>query len=132
MNNYRPIAIVIALSKIFELCIMRMIEAHLVTGDNQFGFKREHGTDLCIYTVKSGIKYYNLHNSPVHTCFLDASKAYNRRRVNYWTLFKKLLDRSVHACIFKLLECLCFGTLDKNYALGGELKCRHFLLFLME
>ena len=64
-NNYRPIAIVIALSKIFELCIMRMIElleAHLVTSDNQFGFKREHGTDLCIYTVKSVIKYYNLYN----------------------------------------------------------------------
>ena len=77
-NNYRPIAIVIALSKIFELCIMRMIETHLVTSDNQFGFKREHGTDLCIYTVKCVIKYYNLHNSPVHTCFLDASKAYDR------------------------------------------------------
>ena len=41
--------------------------------------------DLCIYTVKSVIKYYNLHNSPVHTCFLDASKAYDR--VNHWTLF---------------------------------------------
>ena len=64
-NNYRPIAIVIALSKIFELCIMRMIETHLVTSGNQFGFKREHGTDLCIFTVKSVIKYYNLHNSPV-------------------------------------------------------------------
>ena len=103
-----------------------MIKAHLVTSDNQFEFKREHGTDLCtcIYTVKSVIKYYNVHNSPVHTCFLDASKAYDR--VNHWTLFKKLLDRSVH-----ILECLCFGTLDKNYALGGELKCRHFLLFLM-
>ena len=50
-NNYRPIAIVIALSKIFELCIMRMIETHLVTSDNQFGFKREHGTDLCIYIL---------------------------------------------------------------------------------
>ena len=43
-NNYRPIAIVIALYKIFELCIMRMIEAHLVTSDNQFEFKHEHGT----------------------------------------------------------------------------------------
>ena len=41
-------------------------------------FKREHGTDLCIFTVKSVIKYYNLHNSPVYTCFLDTSKAYDR------------------------------------------------------
>ena len=28
-----------------------MTEAHLVSSENQFGFKREHGTDLCIYTV---------------------------------------------------------------------------------
>ena len=86
-NNYRHIAIVIALSKILELCIMRMIEAHLVTSANQFVFKREHGTDLCIYTVKSVINYYNLHNNPVLTCFLDPFKAYDR--INHSTLFKK-------------------------------------------
>ena len=62
---------------------------------------REHGTDLCIFTVKSVIKYYNLHNSPVYTCFLDASKAYDR--VNYWTLFKKLLNRSIHNLIVRML-----------------------------
>ena len=72
---------------------MKLIETHLVTSDNQFGYKRQYGTDLCIFTVKSVIKYYNLSNSPVFTCFLDASKAYDR--VNHWTLFKKLLKRSV-------------------------------------
>ena len=29
-NNYRPIAIVTAISKIFELCLMNLIESHLV------------------------------------------------------------------------------------------------------
>ena len=100
-NNYRPIAIVMALSKIFELCIMRKVETQLITSDNQFGFKREHGTDLCIFTVKSVIKYYNLHSSPVYTCFLDASKAYDR--VNHWTLFRKLLNRSIHILIVRML-----------------------------
>ena len=85
-NNYRPIANVTAMSKILELYIMKLIETHLITSDNQFGFKRQHGTDLCIFIVKSVIKYYNLCNSPVCTCFLDTSKAYNR--VNHWTLFK--------------------------------------------
>ena len=33
--------------------------------------------------------------------------------------------------ILLLFEC-CIGTLNKNYVLGGELKCRHILLFLME
>ena len=32
---------------------MRIVETQLIiTSDNQFGFKREHGTDLCIFTVK--------------------------------------------------------------------------------
>ena len=100
-NNYRPIAIVTAMSKILELCIMKLIESHLVTSDNQFGFKRQHGTDLCIFTVKSVIKYYNLCNSPVFTCFLDASKAYDR--VNHWTLFKKLLKRFVSIIVVRML-----------------------------
>ena len=51
---------------------MRKVETQLINSEHQFGFKREHGTDLCIVTVKSVIKYYNLHNSPVYTCFLDA------------------------------------------------------------
>ena len=142
-NNYRPIAIVIALSKIFELCIMRMIETHLVTSDNQFGFKREHGTDLCIYTVKSVIKYYNLHNSPVHTCFLDASKAYDR--VNHWTLFKKLLDRSVHILVVRMLmfwytrqelcikwgaEMSSFFTISNGVRQGGILSPSLFAVYM--
>ena len=84
-NNYRPIAIVTAFSKIFELCIMNLIESHLLTQENQFGFMKNHSTDLCIVTVKCTIKYYNMYNSPVYCCFLDASKAYDR--VNHWTLF---------------------------------------------
>ena len=45
-NNYRPIAIVTAMSKIFELCLATIIDAHLVTSDIQFGFKQKHSTDF--------------------------------------------------------------------------------------
>ena len=31
----------------------------LCTSENQFGFMKNHATDLCIYTVKSVIKSYN-------------------------------------------------------------------------
>ena len=44
------------------------------TSKNQFSFKRKYATDLCIYTVKSVIKYYNYFSSSVLTCFLDDSK----------------------------------------------------------
>ena len=51
------------------------MDAYLFTSANQFGFRQKHCTDLCIYTVKSIIRYYNYYNSPVYrpTCFLDAS-----------------------------------------------------------
>ena len=97
-NNYRPIAIVTAMSKIFELCLATVMDAHLVTSDNQFGFKRKHSTDLCIYTVKSIIQYYNYYNSPVYTCFLDASEAFDR--VNHWTMFKKLIIIDFFICTY--------------------------------
>ena len=68
--------VVTAMSKILELCVMKLIETLLLTSDNQFGFKRQHGTDFCIFTVKSVINYNLCNtNSPVFTWFLDASKA---------------------------------------------------------
>ena len=100
-NNYRPIAIVTAISKLIELCLSKLLDTFLVTSDNQFGFKRKHATDLCIYTVKSVIKYYNYFSSPVYTCFLDASKAFDR--VNHWTLLKKLLIKGVPVILVRIL-----------------------------
>ena len=130
-----------ALSKICELCIMRKVETQLITNDNQFGFKREHGTDLCIFTVKSVIKYYNLHNSPVYTCFLDASKAY----VNHWTLFRKILNRSNLILIVRMLMywytkqelCIMWGaemspyfTISNGVRQGGKLYPLIFAVYM--
>ena len=88
-NNHRPIALVSDCSKIFELCILSIIENYICTHDHQFGFKKQHATDMCIYTVKSVITYHTRQNSLVYTCFLDASKAFDR--ISHWTLFKKLI-----------------------------------------
>ena len=93
---------------------MKLIETHLLTNDNQFGFKRHHGIDLYIFPVKYVIKYYNLCNSPVFTCFLGASKVNDR--VNYWRLFIKLLKLFVFIIVVRMLM---FGSLSKKYALDG-------------
>ena len=100
---------------------MNLIELHLLTQENQFSFKKKHSTDLCIFTVKSTIKYYNMYNSPVYSCFLDASKAYDR--VNHWTLFKKLLKRSISVIIVRILMfwysnqnlCIKWGTQKSSF-----------------
>ena len=44
-------------------------------------------------TVKSLIKYYTDENTPVYTCLLDTSKAFDR--VDYGTLFAMLMDTHV-------------------------------------
>ena len=79
--------------------------------------------------MKSVIKYYNLYNSPVYSCFLDASKAYDR--VHHWALFKKLFKRSISVIIVRILMfmyskqeiCIKWGnesptcfTITKEYA----------------
>ena len=77
-DNYRPIALAIALGKIIEIILCCRLEHVLVTWSNQFGFKRKLGTDHCIYTLKEMISFYSCLNSSVYTCFLDASKAFDR------------------------------------------------------
>ena len=68
-NNYRPIALVTACSKIFELCLLEIIEVYLDTHEHQFGFKKQHSKDMCIFTLKSLIKYYTQQSTPVYSCF---------------------------------------------------------------
>ena len=57
-NNYRTIAFVTAASKLFEISILEILETYLITHDHQFGFKAKHSTDMCIFTVKTLVKYY--------------------------------------------------------------------------
>ena len=119
MGNYRPIALVTPCSKIFEICLLKMLEISLDTDDHQFVFKSQHATDMCIFTVTSVIKYYTKQNSSVFTCFLDAAKAFDR--VSHWTLsmmFSKLILRNIPLAIVRIIA-FWFQT-QTICALNGE------------
>ena len=88
-NNYRPVALATAMSKLFEHVLLNKIEIYMYTSHNQFGFKKGYSTDMCLFVFKQVIEYYNSRGSPVFVCYLDASKAYDR--VQHWLLFKKLI-----------------------------------------
>ena len=100
-DNYRPIAITSVLSKIIEILILNRYESLLCTSDNQFGFKNNGSTDMCVFTLKQVIDYYRNNGSPVYLCFLDASKAFDR--VHHNLLFDKLRKRNVPHIIVRLL-----------------------------
>ena len=101
-DNYRPIAIVTALSKTLELCILHRIYSFIETSALQFGFKSKHSTDMCIFVLKEIIDFYKRQNSPVFLCFMDATKAFDR--VNHWTLFRKLINRNIPLFIIRILQ----------------------------
>ena len=71
------------------------------TCGNQFGFKSQHSTEMCVFVLKQVIDFYISQSSPLYVCYLDASKAFDR--LNFWTLFEKLLDRGINVIFVRLL-----------------------------
>jgi len=73
----------------------------LHTSDHQFGFKRRHSTLMPVMLLKELLRYYNNHGSNMYVCYLDASKAFDR--VDYFVLFRKLINRGIPGYIIRLL-----------------------------
>ena len=61
-NNYRPIALATLMSKLFESVILLKCETFLETCPNQFGFKKGHSTEMCIYVLKENVLYLQILN----------------------------------------------------------------------
>ena len=100
-DNYRPIALASIISKVVEMIMLKRMENFLLTQPNQFGFKKKLGTDQCIFAIKELINNYKSKGSCVYTCFLDASKAFDR--VCHSKLFKKLSDRGIPGYLLRIL-----------------------------
>ena len=79
-NNYRPIALATIMPKLFKSAILLKCEMFLDTCTclNQFGFKKGHNTDMCIFVLKEFIEFYRSQNTSVFVTFLDVSKAYDK------------------------------------------------------
>ena len=67
-GNYRPIALASVMPKVFEMSLRVKLESYLHSSDYQFGFKANHSTDLCIYTLKEVIDFFLQISINVNLC----------------------------------------------------------------
>ena len=100
-NNYRPIALATLMYKLFESVILSKCETFLETCPKQFGFKKSHSTEMCIYVLKEMIELYKGCNTLIFVTFLGASNAYDK--IDHWLLYEKLLHNDVPIFIVKAL-----------------------------
>ena len=78
-------------TKVIEKVLLCRMQGWLLTTSNQFGFKRKHGTDMCVFTLKELIRYYIKHGSCMYVAYLDASKALIRPGKSRQT-FQKIIE----------------------------------------
>lgn len=55
-DNYRPIALANILSKVVEEILLSRFHIPISSTEKQFGFKINHGTDMCIFVLKENTK----------------------------------------------------------------------------
>lgn len=101
-DNYRGIALSSAIAKLFDIIVLnRYGSSHLSTSELQFAYKTKHSTSMCTFVLKEIIHYYWSKQSNVFTCFVDASKAFDK--VSFEMLFLLLLKKNIPAPFVRLI-----------------------------
>jgi hypothetical protein len=75
-NNYRPVMISTAFSKLMEMFILEEGDYHDFS-DSQFGFVPGRGTNMAISLTHDVISYNVKRGSPIAVCSLDAEGAFD-------------------------------------------------------
>ena len=101
-EEYRGISVSPILSKVYELCLLKLYSKFLYSSGQQFGFKEGTGCTHAIYALHQTINYYNKGGSAVHLCSIDLAKAFDK--VDYSVLFQKMMKRKCPAKFIRILR----------------------------
>lgn len=106
-NNYRPIALIPVMSKIFERVmynrLLSFITKYNILHNNQFGFRKNSSTSLACYHLIKEVTESLDKKTPMVAVFLDMSKAFDF--VNHDILLQKLYRYGVRGPAWDWLAC---------------------------
>ena len=100
-NNYRSIAIISLVMKIFDWVIILAYNKYLQFDDLQFGYQPNVSTSMCTWTAVETISYFTRNGSDVFTCLMDMRKAFDT--VQHSVLFNKLLEQDFPHIVVRYL-----------------------------
>ena len=107
-NNYRPISILPALSKVFEKIIFNQtysyFDDHNLFFGNQYGFRKKHSTELAVLEViNRNTNQLDKGQTPMNI-YLDLSKAFDT--LDHDILINKLQYYGVHGSALRLFKTI--------------------------
>ena len=100
-NNYRGIALLSCISKLYDIVIIQQHSHCFSSSDLQFAYKKHHSTTMCTLAFKEIVHYYNMNFTNVYSSLLDASKAFDY--VCFDKLFMELYRRNLPAPVMRVL-----------------------------
>ena len=125
LNNYRPISLLPAISKIFERIIYDQLYAYFdnnnILSEEQYGFRTKHSTELAAVKLVDYIKNeIDAKYTPVNI-YIDLSKAFDT--LNFDIILHKLHYYGVTGVSFELIrsyltnrkQYVKFKTLESDY-----------------
>ena len=96
------------LFKLFEYCLLPVLQSHTSISPLQFGYRPNTSTVLATTILKETVNKFLEEDSLVYACFLDLSKAFER--VDHKILIEKLLNDNVPLYIINILRTLFKNT----------------------
>ena len=106
INNYRPISLLSALSKIFERVIYNQINNYFTLNnryyEGQYGFRSKHSTELAALDIIDTITSRMVKGNIPITIYLDLSKAFDT--LNHIILLDKFKFYGIQGSSLNLIE----------------------------